>query len=70
MGAKVAWTLNVETDSLNLLYPNIDVDEVESLEYIFWAKKLLIRKSINNYVPKDVLTLYLRRLICDPPSPL
>ena len=49
MGAIVAWTLNVETNPLNLLSPNINVDEVESLENILDAKHLLRLKILVEY---------------------
>ena len=34
MGAVVAWTLNVETNPLKLLCPDINWDEVENLKNI------------------------------------
>ena len=38
MGAIVAWTLNVETNPLNLLCASINLEEVENLENIFWLR--------------------------------
>ena len=42
MGAIVAWTLNVETNPLNLLCTNINWDEVESLKNILFHSTTVI----------------------------
>ena len=48
MGAVVAWTLNVETNPLNLICPNINGDEVENLKNILFPSATLIQNIVCN----------------------
>ena len=48
MGAIVAWTLNVETNPLNLLCTNINWDEVENLKDILFHSTTIIQNIVFN----------------------